>query len=123
MTRKMTKAKADECEALCALVKPWLPDATVETLNVQECCGCYSEWSQEPPVYEVTFRATHNNEQALSKLVSAIEPLVMRFATARHLFTGCPSCCGEDGNTNDVWPSLWVRVIPINSRRRSTDHP
>lgn len=104
-------------DALIVLVSPWLPDATVEEFDVQERCGCYSEWTQEPPSFNVTFRATHDDEVKLSKIVSAIEPLVTRWAKDTYDFTGGQCCQGEDYEDGDeVEPHVWVRVIPIKPK-------
>ena len=109
---------SDEHLALIDLVAPWLPNATIDTLNVQEQCGCYSEWTTEPPVYELTLRAprpTEETDRALSNLVRVLEPMVLQFAQAHHSFTGCESCQGQDGDTSDVMPSCYVRIIPVKS--------
>jgi hypothetical protein len=104
----------EEKDALSVLVAPWLPDAVVDTLSIEERCGCYSEWTTEPPRYEVTFRAprpTDETDRKLSNVVRVLEGIVLRFAVAQHQFTGCSCCCGEDGDTTNARPSLWVRVI------------
>lgn len=104
----------EEAAALVALVSPWLPDATVDSLYLDESCGCYSEWTQEAPRYEVTFKAPRPSDESDRKLfdvVRVLEGPVMQFALAHHSFTGC-SCCCEDGDTENVRPSLYVRIIP-----------
>ena len=112
----------EEKDALVELVAPWLPHATVDTLVIEPSCGCYSEWTQEPPRYEVTFsvpRPANETDRKLSSVVSVLEGVVMVFALVNHEFTGCSSCCG-DGESNDfdasnVRPSLWVRIIPVRA--------
>lgn len=106
----------EEKAALIALVAPWLPDATVDTLYIEERCGCYSEWTQEHPRYEVTFKAkrpTGETDRKLSDVVRAIEGLVTRFAHVNHNFSGCSGCCGEDGDLDNPPISCWVRIIPM----------
>lgn len=115
--------KDEEQDALSVLVAPWLPNATVESLNMEERCGCYSEWTQEPPRYEVTFRAPRpeaETDRDLSNIVRVLEGIVMRFAQQEHAFSGCSSCC-EDGDTDNVRPSLWVRVIRARPLAMSAD--
>lgn len=110
----------EEKDALAALVDPWLPGAIIETLYIQERCGCHSEWTTESPRYEVTFQAprpTAESDRRLSNVVRVLEGLAMQFAMQHHKFSGCSCCCGDgdgdDGDTSDVRPSLWVRIIPL----------
>lgn len=117
----------EEKAALVALVAPWLPDAGVDSLSIEESCGCYSEWTTESPFYNVTFiapRPHKETDRKLSDIVRAIEGPVMQFALQHHSFTGCWCCCGDDGDDpnkeyTDVRPSLWVRIIPARSAQAS----
>ena len=110
----------EERAALCALVAPWLPGATVDMLYVKDWCACYSEWTTDSPDYNVTFKAPRpagESDRALSDIVRVLEGPVMQFAMAHHEFTGCSCCCGDDDDPDDkvydhVRPSLWVRIIP-----------
>lgn len=113
----------EEKAALAALVAPWLPDAAVDSLSVEESCGCYSEWTTEPPQYHVTFKAPRpegESDRTLSDVVRVLEGPVMQFAQAHHRFTGCSCCCGDgeggDCDTDNVRPYLWVRIIPMREK-------
>jgi len=109
----MTTDTADAAVQLCALVAPWLPDAEVETLYVQESCCCYSEWTQDPPYFRLTFRATHYSEEKLSHLIAALEPIILQWAMSHYTFSGGTCCQGDDYKDGDrVEPSMDVRVIP-----------
>ncbi len=97
--------KAAEVEALVA---PWLPNAKVTTFDIQESCGCYSEFTQEPPRLEVTLTAPRHDDdsdKALGLIVRAIEPMVKAWGISAFSFVGCDACEGTDN------PSMWVRVI------------
>lgn len=115
-TRGEAVTEQQEKDALAALVRPWLPDAEVDSLYIETSCGCYSEWTTESPRYEVTFKAPRPSDESdrkLSDVVRVLEGPVMQFALAQHVFSGC-SCCCEDGETENVRPSLWVRIIPLH---------
>lgn len=105
----------EEKAALCQLVASRLPGATVDELWIEESCGCYSEWTQEPPRYCVTFKAPwKRDEDALAKLVTKLEKAVRKFAHANHAFSGGSCCQGDDYVDGDVAePTLFVRVIPV----------
>jgi hypothetical protein len=91
---------------MAALVAPWLPDARVEDLDIQLDCNCYSEWTQEPPRFYITFEAPWSkSEKELSKVVAVLDSLIRGWVISKYTFTGCSNCGGE--------PSLWVRVIPL----------
>jgi hypothetical protein len=100
---------------LCALVSPWLSEVSVISLEIQTSCQCYSEWTTDDPHFWVQFRARHDDEKALSKIVSALEPLVKQWALANYSFSGCSCCQGEDAVDGDAEPSVWVRVTRIGS--------
>lgn len=110
----------EERDALVALVTPWLPDATVDTLTIETSCGCYSEWTQEYCCYEVTFKAPRpvgETDRKLSDIVRVLEGPVTQFARQHHQFSGGSCCCGEDGDFDNPPVSIWVRIIP--ERRRT----
>lgn len=91
---------------IVAMVAPWLPGASVEEFDLEEECGCYSEWTQESPHLYVTLKAPRpagESEIALSKIVTIVEKVVERWART-YDWRGC-SCC-------DGVPSIWARVIP-----------
>lgn len=105
----------DEQKAqLEALVQPWLPGAEVESSNIQTCCGCYSDWTQEWCRAEVTFELPWDeSDDELSKRVSAVEYLVKRWISENFRFSGGVGCCvDEDGDSDDPPISFWVRAIP-----------
>lgn len=100
----------DEEKALGLLVSPWLPNATVTDLEIAEECGCYSEWTQDPCRYCVTFTAPWaGTDEELSRLVAILEPFVEAFSETHHTFQEARSCC-------EGCITRWVRVIPIRSK-------
>lgn len=49
--------KEDVCDHALLLTKRWLPDCELEDIDYNQDCGCYSEWTTEPPRLSLTFRA------------------------------------------------------------------
>ncbi len=101
-------------EVLVAMVAPWLPNAEIEMLNISTDCGCYSEWTQEPPRFELVLRAPRpagESDRALSRVVSIVESVIGPWAQRAWTWNGCESC-GEEGKPRD-YPSFYVRLIPI----------
>lgn len=99
-------------DELITLIAPWLPDAAVDTLEMQTTCGCYSEFTQDPCYFNVTFRAPRPDDETntkLSKLVSVLESVIQPWADRKYDWCGCGSCCDED--KTDTTPNVSVRVI------------
>lgn len=101
----------DEKKGLVLLVAPWLPGAVVETLDIQESCSCYSEFTQDPCNYFVTFKAPWvGSDDELGLLIrSVLDSLVETFSEQHHTFQEERSCC--EGRI-----SRYVRVIPLRSK-------
>ena len=103
---------AEKAAEVVALVAPWLPDATVTEFDIQESCGCYSEWTQEPPYLHITLAAPrpgNDSDEALGKVIGLLEKIVEPWAERTFSFSGCESCAGE-GQPTDGYFSLWLRV-------------
>jgi hypothetical protein len=107
--------KREEMDALCAIVAPWLPGATIADtfdFELQDECGCYSEYTQEPCGYSVLFTAPWDkSDDELARLITVIEPTIEAFAMRQHTFSGC-GCCDEDGSGR---PNFYIRVSPVRA--------
>jgi hypothetical protein len=117
--KAMTDQEAKEL--LVLMVAPWLPHAEIAELEIQEECGCYSEWTQEPPFFHVTFsapRAETESDRDVSRLVSVVESVIGPWAQRAYTWKGCESC-GEPGKPRD-YPGFYVRIIPIRKRVESS---
>lgn len=102
----------EKAAEVVALVAPWLPDAVVTEFDIQESCGCYSEYTQEPAYLHITLTAPRpedDSDQALGGVVGALETIVQPWAARSFAFSGCSSCA--DGEPEDGCFTFWLRVI------------
>lgn len=114
----MATLTSKQKDMVCVLVAPWLPDATIDSCDIQTSCECYSEYTTDSCNIYITFEApTDKTDKELSKIVSAIEDLVCNKIESMFEFSGCQCCSGNWDDDYSDWDgeaniSRWVRVIP-----------
>lgn len=108
---KTLHEKANEAEEVLREIEPSL---IINDFRVQEDCGCYSEYTTDPPSLYVSASAIIKDEtspDAIS-LRDKLSERLKRWAKEVFHFTGCTCCCPndnceEDHDHSDA-ASIWI---------------